>query len=27
MLKAHLRYVRYAVSALSAVGFAACKST
>lgn len=27
MLKTHLRYVRYALTALSAVGFAACKST
>jgi len=27
MLKSHLRYARYALSALSAVGFAACKST
>jgi len=27
MVKAHLRYFRYALTALSAVGFVACKSS
>jgi hypothetical protein len=27
MLKYHLRYARYALSALSSVGFAVCKNT